>query len=56
MFKAKTTRERGGLKKFKTDETATGVIRIVNGALEEVLVNTADIVVGLDLAGHVVTV
>lgn len=32
------------------------VIRIVNGALEEVLVEAGDVVVGLDLAGHVVAV
>jgi hypothetical protein len=39
-----------------TDETGMGVIRIVNGALQEVLVDTGDIVVCLNLAGHVVAV
>lgn len=42
--------------KSLTDETGLGMISIVNGALQEVLVDTCDIVVGLNLAGHVVVV
>lgn len=33
-----------------------GVIGIVNGALEEVLVEAGDVVVGLNLAGHIVAI
>ena len=39
-----------------TNETAIGVIGIVNSALEEVLVESGDIVVSLDLSRHVGTV
>lgn len=33
-----------------------GVVRVVDGALEEVLVEAGDVVVGLDLTCHVVAV
>lgn len=39
-----------------TDEVACGVVGIVDGALEEVLVETSYVVVGLDLTVHIVSV
>lgn len=35
---------------------SVGVVGIINGALEEVLVETSDVVVSLDLASHVVAI
>ena len=39
-----------------TKEAGVGVVRVVDGALEEVLVEAGAVVVSLDLARHVVAV
>ena len=35
---------------------SVGVVGIINGALEEILIDTSDVMVSLDLASHVVAV
>jgi len=43
-------------KKKKTEKTSIGFIRIVDGALDEILVEPGAVVVSLYLARHVVTI